>query len=402
MQVPFVDLRSQHDEVRAEIDSRIRALIDSSSFIGGEAVQAFERHFASFCGAQFAVACANGTDALKLALMACGVQRGDEVVTVPHTFIATVEALTMIGAYPAFVDIDGPTFNLLPSKLAEFLETQCRTDADGRLINCKTLRPVVAVMPVHLYGLPADMQPILEIARRYNLQVIEDACQAHGASYRMNGIDKFAGTLADAAAFSFYPGKNLGAMGEGGAVTVADAEMDQHMRIWRDHGQTQRYIHVTPDGWNGRLDALQCAILDAKLVKLVEWNERRRRAAQWYKERLAGDERIVLPVEPAGRTHVYHLFVVRLPDRERARLELSDKGIGVGLHYPIPLHLQAAYRDMGWHAGDFAESERAAETCLSLPMFPHITEAQVDYVCQALVKCLDNAPAERTVGAAAD
>jgi dTDP-4-amino-4,6-dideoxygalactose transaminase len=402
MQVPFVDLRSQHDEVRAEIDSRISALIDSSSFIGGETVQAFEQHFASFCGAKFAVACANGTDALKLALMACGVQRGDEVVTVPHTFIATVEALTMIGAHPAFVDIDGPTFNLLPSKLAEFLETQCRPDADGRLINRKTLRPVVAVMPVHLYGLPADMQPILEIARRYNLQVIEDACQAHGASYRVNGIDKHAGTLADAAAFSFYPGKNLGAMGEGGAVTVADAEKDQHMRVWRDHGQTQRYIHATPDGWNGRLDALQCAILDAKLVKLAEWNERRRRAAQWYRERLTGDERIVLPVEPAGRTHVYHLFVVRLPDRERARQELTDSGIGVGLHYPIPLHLQAAYRNMGWRAGDFAESERAAKSCLSLPMFPHITEAQVDYVCQALVKCLDGVAAERVVGIAAD
>jgi dTDP-4-amino-4,6-dideoxygalactose transaminase len=402
MKVPFVDLRAQHDEVRDQIESRISQIIDTSTFIGGEPVQAFEEQFAAYCGARHAVACANGTDALKLALMACGVWRGDEVITVPHTFIATVEALSMIGAFPAFVDIDGPTYNMSPARLAEFLETQCHRDRGGRLVNRNTGRRVVAVLPVHLYGLPADMSPILDLAQRYGLKVVEDACQAHGATYSLGGEARRAGTLGDAAAFSFYPGKNLGAIGEGGAVITADARMDHDMRVWRDHGQIERYIHITPHGWNGRLDALQCAVLDVKLAKLDEWNARRRRAAQWYRERMSGDERIVLPSEPEARTHVYHLFVVRVPDRVRARRELAGQGIGVGLHYPIPLHLQSAYRDMGWREGDFPETERAAASIISLPMFPHITEEQVDYVCSALIVSLDNTPTERAVGLAAD
>jgi dTDP-4-amino-4,6-dideoxygalactose transaminase len=398
MQIPFVDLRPQHDELRVEIESRIEKLIDTSTFIGGEPVQTFEAHFAAYCGARHAVACANGTDALKLALMACDVRPGDIVITVPHTFIATVEAITMIGASPAFVDIDGPTYHMSPAKLAEFLETHCRRDGDGRVIHHQTGRPVVAVLPVHLYGLPVDMGSILEIARRYGLKVVEDACQAHGARYCLNGVTGRTGVLGDAAAFSFYPGKNLGAMGEGGAVTTQESQMDRWMRVWRHHGQVERYIHITPDGWNGRLDAVQCAILDVKLTKLDEWNERRRRAAQWYRERLAGDERIALPVEPEGRTHVYHLFVVRLPDREQVRRELAEHGIEVGLHYPIPLHLQAAYRDMGWRQGDFPESERVAATILSLPMFPHITEDQVDYVCSTLRAYLESPVMMRHVG----
>jgi dTDP-4-amino-4,6-dideoxygalactose transaminase len=402
LQIPFVDLRAQHDELRAEIDSWISQVIDTSTFIGGEMVQAFEEHFATYTGSRHAVACANGTDALKLALMACGVRRGDEVITVPHTFIATVEAITLIGAHPTFVDIDGPTYHISPVRLAEFLETHCDVNDDGRTVNRQTGRPVVAVLPVHLYGLPADMAPILEIARRYNLRVVEDACQAHGASYTLSGVVTPAGALGDAAAFSFYPGKNLGGMGEGGAVTTQDDQMNRDMRVWRDHGQVQRYIHTSADGWNGRLDTMQCAILDAKLPKLDEWNERRRQAARWYHERLAGDERIVLPSEPAGRRHVYHLFVVRLPDRERTRQELTKQGIGVGLHYPIPLHLQAAYQDMGWRAGDFPESERAAASILSLPMFPHITEAQVEYVCDVLIASLDQAVQARAIGLAAD
>jgi dTDP-4-amino-4,6-dideoxygalactose transaminase len=398
MHVPFVDLHAQHAELRADIEASIGRIIDTSAFIGGEPVQLFEANFAAYCGARHAVACANGTDALKLALMACGVRRGDEVVTVPHTFIATVEAITMIGAHPVFVDIDGPTYHMAAEKLAAFLETQCYRDDDGRTINRHSGRPVVAALPVHLYGLPVDMDAIVAVARRYGLAVVEDACQAHGAMYG----ERRAGTLGDAAAFSFYPGKNLGAMGEGGAVTTQDAGMDREMRIWRDHGQSERYIHVTPDGWNGRLDTMQCAILDVKLRRLDEWNARRRQAAQWYRERLAGDERIVLPVEPAGRSHVYHLFVVRLPDRERARQELAEQGIGVGLHYPVPLHLQAAYQNMGWRAGDFPEAERAAAQILSLPMFPHISEAQVDHVCRALIAALDRTASERVVGLAAD
>jgi dTDP-4-amino-4,6-dideoxygalactose transaminase len=208
MNVPFVDLGAQHNELRPEIESAIKVVVGNSTFIGGELVEIFEQNFAAFCGVQYAVACANGTDALKLALMACGVRRGDEVITVPHTFIATVEAMSMLGAYPAFVDIDGPTYTLSPVRLAEFLAEQCRPGPDGHMVNCKTGRPVVAVLPVHLYGLIADMTPILELARQYNLKVIEDACQAHGASYHLHGVERRAGALGEAAAFSFYPGKN--------------------------------------------------------------------------------------------------------------------------------------------------------------------------------------------------
>lgn len=386
--IPLVDLRSQHIELHLEIESVIREIIERSSFIGGPYVETFERNFAAYCGVPHAVACASGTDALKLALMAAGVHSGDEVITVPHTFIATVEAITMIGAHPLFIDIDRVTYNLSATRLEEFLEKECRLEREGRPVHTRTGRPVTTILPVHLYGLPADMKPIIGLADRYRLKVAEDACQAHGATYKLDRIDKKVGTFGQAAAFSFYPGKNLGAMGEGGAVTTDDEAMDRNMRIWRDHGQSERYIHVSPDGWNGRLDALQCAILDIKLKKLDEWNDRRRHAAEWYRERLAGDERITLPVEPEGRKHVYHLFVVRLPDREKAREALSNRGIGVGLHYPIPLHLQEAYRAMGWKAGDFPESEAAAASILSLPMFPHITEEQVDYVCRCLKETL--------------
>jgi dTDP-4-amino-4,6-dideoxygalactose transaminase len=388
MKIPFVDLRAQHDEVRAEIDAAIKEIIDNSSFIGGERVSSFEKNYAAFCDTRHALACASGTDALRLALMAAGVGPDEEVVTPPHTFIATVEAMTMVGAHPAFVDIDGPTYNLSPDRLAEFLESECRLGRDGHLVNGKTGRRVVAVMPVHLYGLPADMAPILDLAREYNLRVIEDACQAHGATYVLDGVEARAGSLGEVAAFSFYASKNLGAMGEAGAVTTNDDQIDYNMRVWHDHGQSKRYIHVSPDGWNGRLDTLQCAVLDIKLKRVNAWNERRRQAAQWYRDRLAEDERIVVPVEPQGSRHVYHLFVVRLPDREAARQALSERGIGVGLHYPIPLHLQVAYRDLGWKTGDYPESEAAADSILSLPMFPHITEEQVDFVCSALKDAL--------------
>ena len=388
MKVPFVDLRAQHDEVRDEIESTIREIIDQSQFIGGERVASFEKKFAAFCGARHAVACASGTDALKLALMAGGVAEGDEVITVPNTFIATVEAITQVRARCTFVDIDPETYNLSPQNLAEFLEKQCFLGGEGHLLDARTGLRITAVLVVHLYGQPADMTDILEIAGRYNLKVIEDACQAHGATYRINDEDRRVGTLGLAGAFSFFPGKNLGAMGEGGAVTTNDDLMDRHMRIWRDHGQSERYVHVSPFGWNGRLDAMQCAILEIKLRKLDEWNERRRRAAAWYRERLAGDPRISLPRELPGRKHVYHLFAVRVPDRDKSRQYLTAQGIGVGLHYPIALHLQQAYLCLGWQPGDFPESEAAAASILSLPIFPHISEEQVDYVCRSLKEIL--------------
>jgi dTDP-4-amino-4,6-dideoxygalactose transaminase len=335
MKVPFVDLRALHDELRAEIDDAIKDVIDKSQFIGGNRVEIFEKNFAAFCGARHAVTCASGTDALKLALMAGGVEPGEEVVTVPNTFIATTEAINLVGAYITFVDIDRRTYNLSPDKLFTFLNKQCNIERDGKVVNRKTGRVVKAILPVHLYGLPADMETIQEIAEKYRLKVIEDACQAHGATYELNGEKKRVGTLGQTAAFSFYPGKNLGAMGEGGAVTTNDEESNRLMRIWRDHGQSQKYIHISPRGWNGRLDGMQCAILNIKLTKLEEWNECRRQAASWYRERLQGDERIVLPEEMAGCKHVYHLFVVRIPERDKALQELSSRGIGAGLHYPI-------------------------------------------------------------------
>ena len=330
------------------------------------------------------MACANGTDALRLALIAVGIQPGDELITPPNTFMATVEAIEMVGASPAFVDIDMATYNLCPEKLDEFLAEQCVRDADGRLRNIKTGRPVTGIIPVHLYGLPVDMTPILTLAHQYGLRVVEDACQAHGADYRVNGSVKRAGALGDAAAFSFYPAKNLGAIGEAGAITTNDPEIAEQMKMLRDHGQRAKYIHALPNGWNSRLDTIQCAVLEIKLQRLNAWNEHRRQVAIWYHQYLAGNEQIVLPVEPNGRRHVYHLYVVRVANRDEVRRKLQEAGISTGLHYPIPVHLQPAYQDRGWQKGDYPETEVAANTMLSLPMFPHITEAQVAYVCDIL------------------
>lgn len=320
--------------------------------------------------------------------MAVGVGAGEEVITVPHTFIATVEAITSVGAHPIFVDINKATYQMSSDRVAEFLEGECRVEKDGRVVNKHSDRSVVALLPVHLYGLPSDMEPLLALADRFGLKVIEDAAQAHGASYHLGGEEKRTGTFGQAGAFSFYPGKNLGALGEGGAVVTDEQDRDQGMRLWRDHGQSEKYFHVSPDGWNMRLDALQCAVLSVKLKRLDEWNEKRRQAAQWYRERLQDDDRIVLPVEPRGRKHIYHLFIVRVPKRHEVREELSRQGIGVGMHYPIPLHLQKACQHLGYKPGDLPASEEVAESILSLPMFPHLTEEQVDYVCRSLTAAL--------------
>lgn len=388
VKVPFADLGAQHREVRDEIDLVIREIIDGSSFVGGSHVENFERQFADYCGSRHAVTCGSGTDALKLALMAAGVGRGEEVITVPHTFIATVEAITSVGAHPVFVDIERASYQMSHQRLAEFLEEKCRVRKDGRLVHKNSERPVVALLPVHLYGLPADMEPLLAAAAQFDLKVIEDAAQAHGASYSLDGKEKRTGTFGKVGAFSFYPGKNLGALGEGGAVVTDEQDMAKWMRIWRDHGQSEKYLYVSPDGWNMRLDALQCAVLSVKLKRLDAWNQRRRQAAQWYRQRLLEDDRIVLQLEPGGRKHVYHLFVVRVPNRYEVREELSQRGIEVGLHYPTSLHLQKAYQYLGYRPGDFPESEAAAESILSLPMFPHITEEQVDHVCRTLTAVL--------------
>ena len=354
--IHFVDLYAQHAEVREEINAVIADILDTSSFIGGDAVTNFEQEFAQFLGVQEVIGVGNGTDALWLALFAAGVGTGDVVITVPNTFIATVEGITRTGAHPLFVDIDLETANLSPRALEEFLVSQCTVRGNGRLVHRDTGYRVAAVVPVHLYGLMADMAPILEICNSYGLTLIEDACQAHGAAYAMNGEWKMAGGFGAAAAFSFYPGKNLGAIGDAGAVATNDPNMAARMRMLRNHGSSEKYIHVSSNGWNARLDAIQAAVLSVKLKKLDFWNDCRRQSAQQYSRLLTGLP-LELPVEPAHSKHVYHLFVVRTEERDRLRNALSAHKIETGIHYPIPLHLQKAYAWMGYSPGKFPNAE---------------------------------------------
>ncbi len=389
MKVPFVDLRSMHEEVRPDIEAAFKDIFDRSSFVGGSHVDTFEKNFATFCGVRQAVACASGTDAVKLALMAAGVRAGEAVLLPSHTFIATAEAVTMIGAYPIFIEVEAGTYHLSPGALEEYLLDRCHLGPDGHLVDGNSGRPITAVIPVQLYGMVADMKPILELARQHNLHVVEDDAQAHGATYILDGKKMRAGSMGKTGAFSFYPAKNLGAMGEGGAVVTHDEIAAQHMRMWRDHGSNQKYIHLSPDGWNGRLDALQCAILDIKLKKLDEWNGRRRQVASWYQERLGKHEGVILPAVPAGREHVYHLYVIRVSERERVMRELNARGVACGLHYPVPLHLQAAYQHLGYRRGNLPVTEMLADSILSLPMFPHMTEEMVDFVCLSLREALE-------------
>jgi dTDP-4-amino-4,6-dideoxygalactose transaminase len=385
--VSFVDLRAQHQEVRSEIETAITDIINRSSFIGGKYVETFEREFAAYLGVAQAVGVANGTDALWLGLIAAGVQTGEAVITVPNTFIATVEAITRCGAEPLFVDIDLQAATMDVPALQTFLEKECVVGDDGCTLHRPSGRVIRAILPVHLYGLPADMQPILETAGKYGLAVIEDACQAQGARYRMNGEWTRAGNFGIAAGFSFYPGKNLGAMGDAGAVVTNDPELAQKMRWLRDHGSSEKYIHNTCLGWNSRLDSIQAAVLSIKLRKLDEWNARRREAAELYSQALA-DLPLDLPIEPEYAEHIYHLYVVRAVDREALRQDLSDRGIGVGLHYPLPLHLQQAYNHLGLGRGSFPNAEKSADTLLSLPMHPALTPSQIEQVAEAIKEFL--------------
>jgi len=384
MRVAFVDLRAQHDEIRADLDAAIKAVLDESAFIGGRRVATFEQNFAKFLGVSHAAGVGSGTDALRIGLQAAGVRPGDFVITVPHTFIATVEGITQAGATPLFVDIHPQSYNMDPAALARLLESSCTPGSGRGAIHRETGRTVAAVLPVHLYGQPADMAPILDLARRFGVAVVEDVAQAHGATYRFpDGTVRSCGTMGDVGCFSFYPGKNLGAIGEAGAVVTFDAERDRVNRVLRDHGQSQRYVHVSPDGSNARLDALQAVVLTLKLARLKEWNERRRQAAAWYREDLA-DLGELLPAEMSYGTHVYHLFVVQVPERERLQAALDQAGIGTGLHYPIALHLQEAYRSMGLARGAFPVAESVASRVLSLPMHPHLTREHVRYVAETL------------------
>jgi dTDP-4-amino-4,6-dideoxygalactose transaminase len=349
----------------------------SAGFIGGPMVEQFERSFARFCETAHSIGVGSGTDALRFAIMACGIERGDVVVTVPHTFIATAEAITQAGGVPEFIDIDEDTYNMSADRLRYYLETQCTSGPSGGLISRRSGRPVRAVVPVHLYGQMAEMDTILELAAKYGLTVIEDACQAHGAEYFSMKHNRWmkAGSMGRAAAFSFYPGKNLGACGEAGAVTTHDAAVAGKVRMLRDHGQVRKYYHDV-EGYNGRMDAIQAGILSAKLVHLTQWNAQRRERADEYNRLLSENEAIALPIEPPWSNAVYHLYVIRTENRDDMMSHLKNSGIGTGIHYPIPLHLQSAYAGLKYSRGDFPIVERVAAEIVSLPMYPQLTAEQ--------------------------
>ena len=389
--VPFLDLVAPHQELETELLAVVKKAFSNAGFIGGPMVEEFEREFAAFCGAKYCVGVNSGTDALRFAFMAAGVQPGDIIVTVPHTFIATTEAISQAGAQIAFVDIHEQTYTMDPEKLREYLEGRCELKPEtGELIERASKRRVVGIVPVHLYGQTADMDPILELAEKYKLFVIEDACQAHGAQYfsKKDNSWKLAGSMGKAAAFSFYPGKNLGACGEGGAATTNDPAMAAKMKMIRDHGQAKKYYHDI-EGYNGRLDSIQAGWLSVKLRHLAKWNESRRAHAHRYHELLAeAKDAVVLPVEAAWTKGVYHLYVVRVQDREAFQAALAEAGIGTGIHYPIPLHLQKAYESMNFKKGDFPVTERVAAEIVSLPMFPQMTLEQVKEVAAKVCEVL--------------
>ncbi|MGA7447696.1 MAG: DegT/DnrJ/EryC1/StrS family aminotransferase [Terriglobales bacterium] len=375
--IPFLDLVTPHVELEQELTAVFQKALRTAGFIGGAMVEDFEQAFAAFCQTEHAVAVNSGTDALRFALIAAGVKPGDVAVTVPNTFIATTEAISQAGAQPEFVDIDDRTYNMDPVKLHAYLEKQC-TEKDGRLISKRSGRPVTAIVPVHLYGQMADMDAILELAQRYHLIVIEDACQAHGAEYFSRKHNRWfkAGSMGRAAGFSFYPGKNLGACGEGGAITTNDVKIAKACKMLRDHGQAKKYYHDI-EGYNGRLDSIQTGILSVKLKHLAAWNEQRRERAVEYKSLFSkSGSGIHIPFEPSWSRAVYHLYVVRAADREGLMGHLKDAGIGSGIHYPIPLHLQKAYETLGYKAGDFPVTERVADEIVSLPMYPQLKAGQ--------------------------
>lgn len=384
--IAFLDLASLHQELEPELLPVFQKVMRTAGFVGGPMVEEFEREFAKYCDAAHCVGLASGTDAVRFALMAAGVQPGEVVITVPHTFIATTEAISQAGARLDFVDIDERTFNMDPQKLRDYLEHECYLDREtGRPYHRKSRAPVTAVVPVHIYGQCADMDPILELARLYKLIVVEDACQAHGAEYFSKKENRWrkAGSMGHAAAFSFYPGKNLGACGEAGAATTNDETIAKKMRVLRDHGQAKKYYHDV-EGYNGRLDSLQAGFLTVKLRHLPEWTRKRQQAAQRYKELFSTVEGAIAPHEPESSRAVYHLYVIRVQDRAGLQKHLGEAKIDTGIHYPVPLHLQKAYANFGYKEGDFPVTEKIAAEIVSLPMYPQLDAQQQQRVVTAV------------------
>jgi len=360
--IPLLDLGAQYQQVGAELETAVLQVLRSGRYILGEPVAQFERDFADYCGTRHAVAVNSGTSALHLALLAAGIGRGDEVITTPFTFVATVAAILLAGARPVLVDVDPVTLTLDPAQVEAAISPATK-----------------AIIPVHIYGQMADMDPLMLLANRRGLVVIEDACQSHGAEYR----GRRAGGLGLAGCFSFYPGKNLGACGEGGLLVTDSDAVATAARCLRDWGQKERYNHIAK-GFNYRMDAIQGAALGVKLKYLEEWTEKRRRHARHYDQLLDGIGPIERPVEMRGRRHVYHVYAIRSRDRTMLQESLAAQGIQTGLHYPIPVHLQPAYADLGYRRGDFPVSELAAQQVLSLPMYPELTPAQIDTVTEAI------------------
>lgn len=385
--IPFLDLVTPHKELEPELTAVFHKVLSTAGFIGGPIVESFERSFAAFCETGYSVAVSSGTDALRFALIATGVKAGDVVVTVPNTFIATTEAISQSGATPEFVDIDEQTYNLSAVKLRKFLEEDCYRNSAGVLKSRRHERPVTAIVPVHLYGQMADMDPILDLAKRYGLIVVEDACQAHGAQYFSRAKNRWvkAGSVGNAAAFSFYPGKNLGACGEAGAATTQDAQVAARIKTLRDHGQAKKYYH-DEEGYNGRLDAIQAGLLEVKLPHLQDWNEQRRERAAEYHRLLGTNPAVVIPFEPSWSRAVYHLYVIRTTDRDGLMHALHEVGIGTGIHYPVPLHMQNAYKNLQYDAQDFPVTARYAAEIVSLPMFPQLTATQQARVAEEIAR----------------
>ena len=360
MHIPLVDLKKQYQGLKDEILAEIGEALDGMQLFLGKNVHTFESDFAAYCGTEFAIGVGSGTDALHLALLACGIGSGDEVITVSNTFFATVEAIALVGARAVFVDIDADTYNMDPSQIEAVITDRTR-----------------AIIPVHLYGHPTDMNPILEIAQSHKIKVIEDACQAHGAEYE----GRRTGSLGDVGCFSFYFTKNLGAYGEAGIITTSDLEIAKQCRLLRDHGQDPKYYHSL-FGVNDRLDEIQAAVLKVKLPHLDEWTENRRNIAQAYNTGLP--DSIVKPQEMPWAKHVYHLYVIRTPERDELRAWLETKGIGAGMHYPVPIHLQEAWRNYAGDNFSLPVTEKAVGEILSLPMYPELSTEEVDYICKSV------------------
>jgi dTDP-4-amino-4,6-dideoxygalactose transaminase len=366
MKVPFLDLEAHHGPIREQLDAAISDVIDKSAFAGGPFVAAFEAEFARYCGCNHAIGVGNGTDALWLSLLALEVGPGDEVITVPSTFMATAEAISYCGARPRFVDIDEQTYTMDPALLERAISPRTK-----------------AIMPVHLFGQCADMDPIMDLANRHGIPVVEDACQAHGAHYK----GRKAGTLGLLGCFSFYPGKNLGAFGEAGAVTTNDKDLAARIQVLRDHGQRKKYYHSCV-GWNARMDGIQGAVLSIKLKHLDMNNFRRQAHALLYDDLLADTQEIITPFAAPYNRHACHIYAVRVRERDQILQALADREISCAIHYPIPVHLQEAYRFLGCEEGSFPVAERCAQEFLSLPMFPELTKEQIQAVASELKSCI--------------